>query len=175
MIQPIGSNSVWSAPLSNLNQPNSALTYYLHFGSIVDQKLRIVSALLTQILSEPAFSVLRTREQLGYIVFCTLWLLPGASERGLRIVVQSEKKPGYLEERVEAFLEEMKTELENMTDEAFESHKSGLGKKWLETDKNLNEEASRLLTQITSGHLDFLRRRCSSFCLTFGYLISCSR
>ena len=159
--QPIGSNLVWSAPLTNLNQGNSALSYYLHFGSIVDQKLRIVSALLTQLLSEPAYSVLRTREQLGYIVFCSSWLLPGASERGLRIGIQSEKKPGYLEERVEAFLGEMKIKLEEMTDEEFESHKTGLEKKWLEADKNLNEEASRLLSQITSGHLDFLRRRCS--------------
>ena len=162
---------VWTAPLSNRNQANSALTYYLHFGPIVDQKLRIVSALLAQILSEPAFDVLRTREQLGYVVFCALWLLPGASERGLRIGVQSEKKPGYLEERVEAFLGKMKTELEDMSDEEFEMHKTGLGKKWLEADKNLNEEASRLLSQISSGHLDFLRRRCSTFCLTYRYLI----
>lgn len=154
---------VWSAPLPNLNQANSSLTYYLHFGSIVDQKLRIVSALITQILTEPAFSVLRTREQLGYIVSCALWLLPGGSENGLRIVVQSEKKPGYLEERVEAFLEEMKAELEEMTDEGFESHKTGLGKKWLEAEKNLNEEASKLFTQIATGHLDFLRGRCPTF------------
>lgn len=166
---------VRSAPLSNLNQANSALTYYLHFGSIVDQKLRIESALLAQIISEPAYSILRTREQLGYVVFCSLWLLPGASERGLRISIQSEKKPGYLEERVEAFLEEMKTNLEEMTDEEFEAHKTGLGKKWLEADKNLNEEASRLLNQIASGHLDFLRCRCSTFCPTFRYLIFCTR
>jgi insulysin len=97
--------------------------------------------------------------------------LPGDSERGLRIVVQSEKKPGYLEERVEAFLREMKTTLEEMTDEEFESHKIGLEKKWLEADQNLIEEASRLLNQITSGHLDFLRRRCSTVCPTFRHLI----
>ena len=175
LINTLGSNLVWSAPLSNLNQPNSALTYYLHFGSIVDQKLRIVSALLTQILSEPAFSVLRTREQLGYIVSCSLWALPGASERGLRIAIQSGKKPGYLEERVEAFLGEMKTTLEEMTDEEFESHKIGLGKRWLEADKNLKEEGSRLLNQITTGHLDFLRCRCSALCVTFKFLIFCTR
>lgn len=166
---------VWSAPLPNPNQANSALTYYVHFGSIADEKLRVISALLTQILSEPAFNVLRTREQLGYIVYCTSWLLPGASERGLRIVVQSEKKPYYLEERVEAFLGEMKTKLEEMSEEEFETQKSGLEKKWLEADKNLVEEASRLLNQITSGHLDFLRRRWSTFCVTCGYLIFCIR
>lgn len=98
--------------------------------------------------------------------------MPGASEKGLRIVVQSEKKPGYLEERVEAFLGEMKAELEEMTDEEFESHKTGLGKKWLEADKNLDEEASRLLKQIMSGHLDFLRRRCSTFVSHLDILLS---
>ena len=173
--QPIGSNLVWSAPLPNPNQANSALTYYLHFGSIIDQKLRVVSALLTHILSEPAFNILRTREQLGYMVTCTLWLLPGASERGLRIAVQSEKKPGYLEERAEAFLREMKTKLEEMTDEEFGSQKTGLGKKWLEADKNLDDEASRLFKYITSGHLDFLRGRCSISRLTFRHLIFCIR
>jgi insulysin len=155
---------VWSAPLPNPDQANSALTYYVHFGSIVEQKLRVVSALLIHILTEPAFNVLRTREQLGYIVHCSSWLLPGASERGLRIVVQSEKKPYYLEERVEAFLGEMQTRLEEMSDEEFGSQTTGLEKKWLEADKNLVEEASRLLNQITSGHLDFLRRRYLIFC-----------
>jgi len=151
--------------LPNPNQANSALTYYVHLGSIVDQKLRVVSALLTQILSEPAFNVLRTREQLGYIVYCTSWLLPGASERVLRIVVQSEKKPGYLEERVETFLREMKTKLEDMTDQEFELQKSSLEKKWLEADKNLFEESSRLLSHITSGHLDFLRHEKDAYLL----------
>jgi len=71
--------------------------------------------------------------------------------------VQSEKKPAGLEERVEAFLREMKSRLEEMSDEEFDAQKTGLGKKWLEADKNLVEEASRFLNQITTGHLDFLR------------------
>ena len=153
---------MWSAPLSNLNQANSALAYYLHFGSIVDQKLRVVSTLLVQILEEPAFNVLRTKEQLGYIVHCFSTILPGDSETGLQILIQSEKKPGYLEERVEAFLREMKNKLEEITDEEFRSQMTGLEKKWLEADKNLYEEASRLVDHITSGHLDFLRCRCSA-------------
>ena len=153
---------MWSAPLSNPNEANSALAYYLHFGSIVDQKLRVVSTLLVQILKEPTFNVLRTREQLGYMVYCSSSLLPGESETCLRFLVQSEKKPDYLEERVEAFLREMKTKLEEMTDEEFRLQMTGLEKKWLEADKNLFEEASRLVDHITSGHLDFLRCKCSA-------------
>lgn len=157
LLMPQGSNFIWSSPIPNTNQANSSLTYFTYYGPITDQKLRVVSSLLTQIMSEPAFNVLRTREQLGYIVSCSSWALPGSSERGLRIVVQSEKKPEYLETRVEAFLDEMKTKIEDMSEEEFNTHKHGLTKKWLEADKNLAEEVSRFLTHINSGHWDFFR------------------
>ncbi|KAH9483963.1 Putative zinc protease [Psilocybe cubensis] len=157
LLLPPGSNYIYSAPLPNKNQANSALTYFTYYGPVVNQKLRVTSALLTQILSEPAFNILRTREQLGYIVSCSSWTLPGFSERGLRIVVQSEKRPTYLEDRVDAFLEEMKIKLEDMSLDEFDVHKSGLEKKWLEADKNLGEEVSKYLIQINSGHWDFLR------------------
>lgn len=152
-----GSNYIWSSKLVNPNQVNSSLTYYLHFGPIVDQRLRVTSALLVQILTEPAFNVLRTQEQLGYVVICSPWILPGGSERGFRIVIQSEKQPGYLEYRVEAFLERMKDAIEQMSDNAFQEYKTGLEKRWLEADKNLTEEATRFLAHISNGQLDFLR------------------
>lgn len=152
---------MWSSPIPNPNQANSALTYYVHFGSIVDQSLRVTSSLLTQILSEPAFNVLRTQEQLGYVVSCSAWSLPGASEKGLRIVVQSEKTPGYVEGRVEAFLDGMKATIEDMTEEEFAEQKSGLEKKWLEAEKNLSDETSRFITHVNSGHWDFLRSKYS--------------
>ena len=155
----LGSNFVWSSPLPNPNQANSAITYYLHFGSVVNQRLRVVSSLLTQILTEPTFNVLRTKEQLGYIVLCSNWQLPGASEKGLRIVVQSEKPPPYLEKRVEAFLDSMRFKIEDMSVEEFEGQKEGLEKKWMEADKNLYDEAGRYMVQINTGQWDFLRSK----------------
>ncbi|KAJ4493396.1 Metalloenzyme, LuxS/M16 peptidase-like protein [Lentinula lateritia] len=157
LILPQGCNLIKIGTIPNPNQTNSSLTYYVHIGSVSDRRRRVVGALLTQILTEPAFNILRTREQLGYVVFCGYWTLPGASEKGIRIVVQSEKTPGYLESRVEAFLEEMKTNIEVLTPEMFEEHKSSLDKKWREDEKNLAEEASVFASQINSGHLDFYR------------------
>ncbi|KAG5637127.1 hypothetical protein H0H81_005656 [Sphagnurus paluster] len=158
LLLPEASNYTWIAPIPNPNQANSALTYYVHFGPIVDQPLRVTAALLTQILSEPAFNVLRTQEQLGYIVHCSAWVLPGASEKGLRIVVQSEKNPGYLEDRVEAFLDGMKASIEKMTEEEFAEQKNGLEKKWTEKEKNLADETSRFISHINTGQWDFLRK-----------------
>lgn len=45
--------------------------------------------LATQILKEPCFNVLRTQEQLGYIVFSGV--RRAHSVQGLRFIVQSEK------------------------------------------------------------------------------------
>ncbi|KAG6439278.1 hypothetical protein O3G_MSEX000638, partial [Manduca sexta] len=59
--------------------------------------------LLAQTLAEPCFSVLRTKEQLGYIVFSGVRRSNG--DQGLRIIVQSDRHPAYLEERIEAFIE----------------------------------------------------------------------
>jgi insulysin len=171
-----GCNYTWASTIPNPNQANSALTYYTHIGPVADRRLRVTSALLAQILSEPAFDVLRTKEQLGYIVSSSTWALPGASEKGIRIVVQSEKPPTYLESRVEAFLDTMKSRIEEMTSEVFEEQKSGLEKKWKEKYKNLTEEASTFMTHINSGHLDFYRSACladsSMTCIT--HVLPCS-
>jgi len=131
----------------------------------------VTAALLTQILAEPTFSVLRTREQLGYIVSASTWSLSGSSEQGLRIVVQSEKTPGYLEQKVEEFLEEMRSRLDEMTTEELEEHKTSLRKKWLEIIKSLSEETSLFQTHVTSGHWDFLRRMFSSRTKFFNLMI----
>ncbi|KAI0005889.1 Metalloenzyme, LuxS/M16 peptidase-like protein [Russula compacta] len=155
---PEGTNHVWSSLVPNPNEPNSALTYYVHYGSKVDRRLRVTAALLTQILSEPAFDILRTKEQLGYVVGASMWTTPGDNMVGLRIVVQSERGPVYLEGRVEAFLDHMKGVLEFMTDEQFAEQKNGLERKWREVPKNLNEEVSGFWAQIDSSYLDFLRR-----------------
>lgn len=89
-----------------------------------------------------------------------MWTTPGDNEAGLRIVVQSERGPVYLEERVEAFLDHMKGVIDRMTDEEFAERKGGLERKWREVTKNLIEEAGRHWAQIDSGYLDFLRRKC---------------
>ena len=61
--------------------------------------------LSTQMLKEPCFNVLRTQEQLGYIVFSGVRRAHGV--QGMRFIVQSEKSPTYVDSRIEAFLHSM--------------------------------------------------------------------
>ena len=78
---------------------------------------------------------------------------------GLRVLVQSERDPAYLEARVDAFLDSFKLLLEEMTDEEFTGHVDGLIAKKLEKPKNLNEEADRFWNQLQSGYHDFFQRK----------------
>jgi insulysin len=61
--------------------------------------------LFTQIISEPCFNILRNEEQLGYIVFSGIRRNNGV--QGLRVIVQSNKSPKYVEKRIDLFLESM--------------------------------------------------------------------
>lgn len=153
-----GSDFIWKSHIPNPNDPNSSLTYYLQLGSSTDARLRTTALLLIHMMSEPAFDTLRTKEQLGYIVFCSELKLPGASLLGLRLVVQSERNPAYLEQRVEAFLDTMKSKIEDMEPVDFEQFKTGLQQKWTEVIKDLKKERAIFWEHIDSGYLDFLRR-----------------
>ncbi|KAJ8083457.1 metalloprotease [Marasmius tenuissimus] len=161
LVLPPSSNFIYSTQVRNPNQINNALTYYLHIGTIhshepTGPRLRVVSALLSQIMSEPAFNVLRTKEQLGYVVVSHGISLPGETTYGTRIIVESEKSPEFVEGRIEAFLEWMKGYIEEeLTMEVFTEQKAGLVKKWTEKHKNLYEEAPAYWGFIDNGTLDF--------------------
>jgi insulysin len=157
-----GSNNVWTTPVLNPNEPNSSLASFIYLGDLSDARLRVTAALLVQLLTEPAFNVLRTQEQLGYIVHCSQAVLARDTHAGLKFTVQSERRPAYLEERVDAFLAGQATRLAEMTADEFAEQKAGLKRKWLERLKNMRDEANRFWKYIEAGHLDFLRRTSST-------------
>ena len=117
-----------------------------------------MTALIAHILSEPAFNVLRTQEQLGYIVQSGHWQLSGGGQSGVGVVVQSERDPIYLEQRVEAFLSDMREKIEAMPESEFLEHKTALQKQWREAPKNMSEEMNRYWGHVEWGYLDFFRR-----------------
>ena len=78
-------------------------------------------ALLAQILSAPFYTELRTRQQLGYVVFAS-----GMSPMevpGVNLVIQSPGTPAAeLQSRIERFVDDHAAAIEGMSDEAFERH-----------------------------------------------------
>lgn len=84
-------------------------------------------------------------------------------------MVQSERGPAYLESRVDAFLDGMKTVIEDMKDDEFEEQKNGLEKKLTEKVKTVGEETNIFWSHIDSGYLDFFRREYTSFDFSSNY------
>ncbi|EPY81998.1 insulin-degrading enzyme isoform 4 [Camelus ferus] len=111
--------------------------------------------LFCQIISEPCFNTLRTKEQLGYIVFSGPRRANGI--QGLRFIIQSEKPPHYLESRVEAFLIAMEKSIEDMTEEAFQKHIQALAIRRLDKPKKLSAECAKYWGEIISQQYNFDR------------------
>ncbi|XP_065349186.1 insulin-degrading enzyme-like [Cloeon dipterum] len=103
--------------------------------------------LFVQITSEHCFDVLRTKEQLGYIGELTLDR--NVTSQGVRILVQSCKHPIYVDHKIEEFLLNMKSYLEEMSDEEFEKHKEALAVLRLEKPKKMKQLTKIFWDEIT--------------------------
>ncbi|OAA74612.1 a-pheromone processing metallopeptidase Ste23 [Akanthomyces lecanii RCEF 1005] len=153
LIIPPGSNLVYHKTLKDPANVNHCIETTFYIGDRGDRKTRARSLLADQLIHEPAFDQLRTKEQLGYIVFAGMRSF--STTCGLRFLLQSEREPEYLDRRVEAFLIQFGLTLDKMPDSEFESHKRSLINKRLEKLRNLDQESSRHWAQISKEYYDF--------------------
>jgi len=153
LVLPVGGNFVYHKTLKDPANVNHCLEYLLYIGDKSIRSLRAKTLLFEQMTHEPAFDQLRTKEQLGYVVFSGARTT--ATTIGFRFIIQSEKSPEYLEERIDAFLTDYAEIVEKITDVELEGHKSSLINKRLEKLKNLDQESGRMWSHIDSEYLDF--------------------
>ncbi|WVQ66403.1 uncharacterized protein L199_004583 [Kwoniella botswanensis] len=157
LLTPPSSEHIWSLDLPNKAEVNSAVVYHLHVGDPTDVKLRNTLSLFSQIASEPAFDYLRTKQQLGYIVFSHA--SASAGSMGYSIIVQSEKPTELVENKIEYFLDNfLKESIDKMTEEEFEKHKLSLIQKKEEKPKNLSEESKRFWGRVKDRYYEFNKR-----------------
>ncbi|TPX51820.1 hypothetical protein SeMB42_g00517 [Synchytrium endobioticum] len=150
---PQGSHTILSLPLPNPANPNSAIEYVLQIGGSDDDDVRSRVLLFSQMCQEPCFDVLRTKEQLGYMVFSSVRKMVG--NQFIRVVVQSERDPGYLETRIEAFWVHTKNLIENLGEDDFVRQRTALVNLLLEKPKKLVQEYRRLWSQVSNSQYDF--------------------
>lgn len=160
LVFPPGSNYLYKKTLQDPENVNHCIEYYLHIGSKGDHKIRAKTQLLDQILSEPTFDQLRTKEQLGYIVYSGLRSCE--TTYGFRFIIQSERTPDYLESRIDHFLVQQSAALASLSDAEFEGHKRSVIVKRLEKPKNLDQETGRHWSQISNEYYDFEVGTCLS-------------
>ncbi|KAJ1334843.1 hypothetical protein BSLG_007997 [Batrachochytrium salamandrivorans] len=141
---PEGSSYIHIRDVPNAENVNSAIEYILQVGSLSDQYIRTHLSILSQIGHEPVFDQLRTKEQLGYMVYSGIRKQP--EMLSYRIIIQSERDPAYLESRIVAFLHQL---------ERISKHQTSIATKMLDTLKNLGQESSRYWGHINSLYYDF--------------------
>ncbi|OJJ43998.1 hypothetical protein ASPZODRAFT_18773 [Penicilliopsis zonata CBS 506.65] len=155
IIIPPGSNYIYERTLKDPANVNHCIEYYLFIGNITDNALRAKLLLFAQMTDEPAFDQLRSKEQLGYVVWSGARY--SATTFGYRVIIQSERTADYLESRIDSFLGNFARTLEEMTEEDFEGHKRSVINKRLEKLKNLGSETTRYWSHIGSEYFDFLQ------------------
>ncbi|XP_069679683.1 insulin-degrading enzyme isoform X2 [Periplaneta americana] len=133
----------------------SSCTEIYYQCSLQSTHTNMLLELLVQLINEPCFNILRTKEQLGYIVFSGIRRSNGV--QGLRVIVQSDRHPSYVDQRVEAFLAKMEDYISEMTSEEFDRHKEALAAQRLEKPKKLSVLSARFWSEITSQQYNFDR------------------
>jgi insulysin len=153
LIFPPGGDFVYRRTLKDRKNVNNCIEYLLYIGDKAIRPLRAKALLLDQMTQEPAFDQLRTKEQLGYVVFSGARMT--ATTVGYRFIIQSEKTPEYLETRIDAFLIGYGKMMREISQSDFEGHKRSLITKRLEKLKNLDQESNRHWSHIESECFDF--------------------
>lgn len=154
---PSGANLIRNVNVKNKCETNSVIELYFQIEQEKGMELTRLKALIDlfdEILEEPFFNQLRTKEQLGYVVECS----PRVTYRviGFCFCIQSSKyNPIYLQERIDNFISGLDEMLEGLDDESFENYRSGLMAKLLEKDPSLTYESNRFWNQITDKRYMF--------------------
>ncbi|KAI8612850.1 Metalloenzyme, LuxS/M16 peptidase-like protein [Chytriomyces sp. MP71] len=152
-IFPNGKHLIHQRQVANVNQLNSALEHLIQIGDVSNADLRTKTLLFAQIAKEPCFDVLRTKEQLGYIVASGIRKQTGMIS--FRILIQSEKGPAFLESRAEQFLLSLRDTVADMSDKDFQKNIDTVAFNLTEKDKNMSQEAHRIWNHISNRYYDF--------------------
>lgn len=134
-------------------EKNTQVEVYYQIG---EHNLQILAYadLLEQLMEEPLFDTLRTKQELGYAVSCTVRVTHGIV--GFGVMVQSSLFDAkYISYCIDRFMIDFEEAIEMMPDEHFRDHVQAQILKKLEPDHNLLETTHRFWYEISSGRLDF--------------------
>ncbi|KAH6828296.1 Insulinase family protein [Perilla frutescens var. hirtella] len=157
MCLPSSADLVRDVKVKNKLETNSVVELYFQIepeeGTTLT-KLKALTDLFDEIIEEPLFNQLRTKEQLGYVVDCS----PRVTYRILGFcfrVQSSEYDPVYLQGRIENFINGLEEMLRGLDHESFENYRNGLMGKLLEKDPSLSYETNRYWGQIVDKRYMF--------------------
>ena len=154
---PLGASYQYTGVEANKDQPCGAICVYLQVGECTFENQALAN-LAAHVIREPAFDSLRTKQQLGYIVWTGV--AQDAGVVGIRCIVQSDKfLTSKLDARIEGFFgTTMREKLDAMEAAELEEHKVAACKDLREKPKTLRAEAGRAWSEISRGTYVWNRR-----------------
>ena len=136
-----------------VDHDDSASIVYVQ-GAARSIEERINFNLLSQIIGSAFFTELRTKQELGYIVYAGH--LPLGGIPGISFVIQSpDFKPHELTARTIDFLSTFHDELTQMSDEEFEAHRNGLHSRIVAKEETLGQRTSRYWRELDDKEYQF--------------------
>ncbi|KAG9445281.1 hypothetical protein H6P81_016621 [Aristolochia fimbriata] len=154
---PSGASFIRNISVKNKLETNSVVELYFQIEQDVGleaTRLRAIADLFDEIIEEPFFDQLRTKEQLGYTVQSGTRMTYRVL--GFCFLVQSsDYNPIYLHERVIHFISSLKELLENLDSESFENYRASLIEQKLEKHPSLIHETNHHWTQIVDKRYSF--------------------
>mmetsp|Transcript_12503 Transcript_12503/g.21034 ORF Transcript_12503/g.21034 Transcript_12503/m.21034 type:complete len:366 (+) Transcript_12503:1830-2927(+) len=152
------SHGVW-APLKDATNENSCVASYYQIGQVGDDsQKKLTHQIVMNYLNEPFFDDLRTKQQLGYVVFSRQ-----VNQRhvlGCQFLVQSPKKScEYLVEAINNFLVAIREKVKAISDEEFEVQRQAVLTTISEKDYNLQKESGRFWMEISLHEYKFDRQQ----------------
>lgn len=140
-----------------VDHPDTGYVRYFQ-GRDSDYALRAQYLVLGQILSSPFYDSLRTRRQLGYVVFATPY--PLLDVPGLGLIIESPKADGAtLNKDVKAFLDGYGPRIDAMTASAFQQQKAAVISQLEEKPKQLGDLSQRYWGEIDRANFRFDSRK----------------
>ncbi|CAG2111287.1 unnamed protein product [Medioppia subpectinata] len=147
-----GSDYVFETKTS-VHKTNGIQTYY-QIG-VRDTKTNPLIGLLQQILKQPFSDKLRTKQQLGYVVWAYIRGANGVC--GMSFLIESDYKPSFLNERIEAYIQWIHKYIEDMNETDFETQRQALITRKLVKPKNLWDKCWTLWAEVMSKEYNFNR------------------
>lgn len=136
---------------------NSIVKNYYQVGEATIEA-ECIAEFIASAMYEPLFDALRTREQLGYAVNCSLRKNGNVLGISVTVEYQENKKPAtYVDAMIEKFLEDFLKILYLMTDDEFQTTKRSIVTLKLTEDTDLQCDVDRNWNEIRSGELLFDR------------------
>ncbi len=136
-----------------VDHPDSViLTIYQGNGESIDEQAKW--KLLGQMLGAPFYSDLRTRQQLGYVVFAGYTESEKTPEL-LLLAQSSTVSATELEKRIDVFTAEFLQEIEQMSTAEYATHKAGIISRLLKKDQKMRDRITRYITNISKDNFSF--------------------